>query len=277
MATRRTRRSTTIVTLLLLSAFTIVALSASGTASSFTSGLRSLGSTILSPVVNVMNDVTKPVGQAFEGVFNYGSVTAENARLQAINAQLRSQGLVQSYERHQLSEIDALRNLPFVQNIPLVVAQTMAIDPSNFASTIQISKGRDQGIGVGMPVVGAGGLVGQVILTTKNTATVRLVSDGRSKIGASVGTTSILGIASGQGAGDPLSLDYVAPNSAVKSGQIVYTNGLQGADYPAGIPLGKVSSASTPVNASQMSISLTPLANLSSVAYVDVLLWSPPL
>ena len=56
---------------------------------------------------------------------------------------------------------------------------------------------------------------------------------------------------------------------------IVYTNGLQGAQYPAGIPIGKVTSATTPSNAVQMSISLIPMANLDQIGYVDVLLWTP--
>ena len=277
MATRRSRRSTTVFTVLLLIAFTVVALSASGSGGSLTSGLRSIGSTVLSPLVSVVNAVTKPVGNFFEGAFNYGSVTAENNRLRAINAKLRQDGLVQQYERHQLAEIAALKGLSFVQSVPTVVAQTISVDASNFASTIQISKGRDQGIGVGMPVVGAGGLIGQVVLTTKSTATVRLLSDGRTRVGGVVGTSSILGVASGVAAQRPLVFDYVPLNSAVKAGDVVYTNGLKGADYPAGIPLGKVTYASSPTNSTQMSITLTPMANLSSLAYVEVLLWSPPL
>jgi cell shape-determining protein MreC len=42
-----------------------------------------------------------------------------------------------------------------------VAAQVTTISPTNFAATVEISKGRDSGILVGMPVVANGGLVGR--------------------------------------------------------------------------------------------------------------------
>ena len=274
MATRRSRRSLTVFAVLVLTALSLVALSASGSGTSLTSGLRSVGSTVLSPLVSVVNTVTRPIGQFFAGAINYGSVSDENAKLRAQLGAVQERGLVQYFERHQLAEIAALQHLAFVDSIPKVTAQTIALDESNFASTIQISKGRDQGVGVGMPVVGAGGLVGQVVSTTRTSATVRLITDGRTHIGASFGTTSTLGVVNGVAANKPLNVSYVAPHTQIPDGTIVYTNGLQGAQYPAGIPIGKVASATTPPTAVQMSISLTPLANLDRIGYVDVLLWN---
>ena len=273
----RRSRSLTIVVVLLLSAFTILALSSSGSGGSLSSGFRSIGSTMLSPFVGVTNVVTKPIGNLFQGILTYGQMSSENAKLRAANAQLRTQRLEQNYESQQLSEIAKLDNLSFVGDIPTVVAQSVAIDTSNFASTITISKGRSAGIQVGMPVVGGGGLVGQVILTTRSSATVRLVTDGRSRVGTVVGVTEIMGIVSGQAAFQPLKLNFVAPQSGVATGDILYTNGLKGGEYPAGIPVAKVTSATSPTNATQMSITLMPMANLSNLSYVEVLLWSPSL
>ena len=59
--------------------------------------------------------------------------------------------------------LTALNNLPYLGSLPRVVAQTTAVDVSNFAATITIDHGRSSGVTVGMPVVGAGGLVGQVV------------------------------------------------------------------------------------------------------------------
>lgn len=260
--------------MLALSALTLVVLGAAGSGTSLTSGLRSAGSTVLSPIVSVVDAVTKPIGQFFSGAINYGSVESENAKLQAQLGTVQQQGLIQRFEQQQLAEIAALQHLTFVSSIPVVTAQTTVLNESNFAATIQISKGRDQGVGVGMPVVGHGGLVGQVIATTRSSATIRLVTDGRTHIGASFGTSSTLGVVNGVAANRPLSVSYVPPHSSIAPGTVVYTNGLQGAQYPAGIPIGKVSSATTPVNAVQMSISLSPMANLDQLAYVDVLLWN---
>ncbi len=62
-----------------------------------------------------------------------------------------------------------------------------------------------------MPVVGAGGLVGQVIEASHSTATVQLITDSRSSVGVSYGPTDqMYAIVDGQGAGNALSVQYVA-------------------------------------------------------------------
>ena len=275
MASRRSRRSLTTFAVLILAAISLLALSV-GTSTGVTSSLRSVGSTVLSPVVDVVDAVTRPIGNFLSGALNYGSVTAENAKLRAIISRIDQQRLTEQYERKQLAQIASLQNLGFVGVTPVVTAQTINLSVSNFAASIQINKGTGSGVAVGMPVVGSGGLVGQVVIVTRGTATIRLVTDGQSKVGASVGTSSILGVVNGVSAGRPLSMNYVAPGSNVPVGSILYTNGLQGSLFPAGIPIGKITAASTPPNATQMDIDVKPLANLSDLGYVDVVLWEPP-
>lgn len=53
------------------------------------------------------------------------------------------------------------------------------------------------------------------------------------------------------------------------------TSGLQLADYPAGLPVGKVTSVFAPPGALQLSVAVEPLANLVNLELVRVLLWSP--
>ncbi len=276
MPSRRSR-SVTLVAILLLAAFSILALSTSSSSNPISSGLRAVGSTVLKPFVAVVDVVAKPVGNLFQGILNYGQMSEENAKLRAANAQLRTNQLEQNYTKSQLEQIAKLDGLPFVGDIPTVVSQTIAQDTSNFASTITLNKGRNQGVQVGMPVVGAGGLVGQVVLTSRTTSTVRLITDGRSKVGAGLENSDVMGIISGQAAYKPLTLNFVAPQSGVAKGDVLYTNGLKGGEYPAGIPVAKVTSATSPTNATQMSITLMPMANLSKLTYVEVLLWNPQL
>lgn len=276
MPSRRSR-SVTLVTVLVLAAFSILALSAGSASNPVTSALRAVGSTVLRPFVIVVDAGTRPVGNLFEGILNYGQMADENAKLRAVNAQLRTTQLEQTYEAGQLKALAKLDGLPFVSDIPTVIGQTIAQDSSNFAATITLNKGRNQGIQVGMPVVGSGGLVGQVVQTSRTTSVVRLITDGRSKVGAGLENSAITGIVSGQAAYKPLTLDFVAPQSGVGTGDVLYTNGLKGGEYPAGIPVAKVTSAASPTNATQMSITLMPMANLSKLTYVEVLLWNPPL
>jgi rod shape-determining protein MreC len=275
MGTRRSRRSLTTFAVLVLSAITLIALSL-GTSAGITSSLRSVGSTVLSPLVDVVNAATRPIGNFFSGALNYGAVTSENQKLQAQVDTLQQQRLIEKYERQQLAQINALQGLGFVGSIPTVTAQTINLNVSNFAASIEINQGSSSGVAVGMPVVGSGGLVGQVVIVSHSTATVRLIDDGLSRVGAQVGTSSVQGIINGVSSNRSLTLNYIAPNSAVSKGAVVYTNGLQGAEFPAGLPIGKVTSVVNPQNATQMVITVAPLANLKSLGYVDVLLWEPP-
>ena len=54
-----------------------------------------------------------------------------------------------------------------------------------------------------------------------------------------------------------------------------FTSGLQSGLYPAGLPVGRVVESASHRGASQLSISVQPRANLSSISYVDVILWEP--
>ena len=74
------------------------------------------------------------------------------------------------FEENQLRELTALQNLPFLQSLPTVTAQTQDEYSSNFTATITLDKGRADGVDVGFPVVGAGGLVGQVIQSFHHTS-----------------------------------------------------------------------------------------------------------
>ena len=272
MATRRTRRSiTTFVVLVLVS---VLLLAFDGQASSsVSSGIKRIGSAVLSPVVGVVNTVTRPIGGFFAGAINYGSVENENARLRALVSQLEVKSASASRDQRQLAQLLALKDLPYLGSLSTVTCATTSLNVSNFAATIGLDKGTSSGVAVGMPVVGSGGLVGQVIDATSSASTVRLVTDGQSRVGAIFGKSTILGIVNGVSGNSPLSVSYVPPNSRVFRGERLLTNGLQGAQYPPGIPVGTVLSAETPINAPQMEISVKPAADLSHLGYVDVVLW----
>jgi cell shape-determining protein MreC len=163
---------------------------------------------VYAPLRQGVLDVISPIGNFFAGAFNYGSVQAQNERLQRTIGQLRAGQLEQGFERSQLRNITALQNLPFLQSLPTVTAETVDSYSSNFTATITLDKGRDDGVDVGFPVVGAGGLVGQVIQSFHHTATVQLVTDGQSKVGVTFGDhNQYTGIVDGQGPSNSMTAD----------------------------------------------------------------------
>ena len=271
---RRSRRTLTVVVLVVLS-LSLISLDLNGRTHSLTSGIKSVANDVYAPLRQGVLDVINPIGNFFEGAFNYGSVQSQNERLQRTIGQLRAQQAERGFEQRQLRELLALAHLPFLQSLPTVTAQTVDQYSSNFTATITLDKGRADGVDVGYPVVGAGGLVGQVIQSFHHTCVVRLITDGQSKVGVTFGN-QLTGIVDGQGPGRPMTADLVAPHTPLHKGEIMFTSGLDAASYPPGIPVASVTSFHTAAGASQESIEVKPVADLSQLAYVAVVQWVPP-
>ncbi len=272
---RRSRRTLTTVLILVVLSITIITVDQTGRTHGITSGLKSVATDVFSPLRNGVNDIVDPIGNFFAGAVHYGSVQQENEKLQHTLGQLRQQVAAQSFQQRQLDQLMALDHLPYLAQLPTVTAQTVAVGTSDFAATIVVDKGRSSGVDVGMPVVGAGGLVGQVVQTSHGTATVRLITDGQSSVGVAFGAQQQFATLDGQGPGDPLSVDFVAPGTAIHVGERLFTNGLQGAEYPRGIPVGYVTSVHTVQGSSQETVTAQPLANLNQLWYVDIVQWNP--
>jgi len=273
---RRSRRTLTVIILVVVS-LSLISLDLNGRTHSLTSGIKSAANDVYAPLRQGVVDIISPIGNFFAGAFNYGSLQAQNEQLQRTIGQLRAARSERGFEESQLREITALQNLPFLQSLPIVTAQTQNEYSSNFTATITLDKGRDEGVDVGFPVVGSGGLVGHVIQAFHHTSVVRLVTDGQSTVGVVFGPGSpYTGIVDGQGPSNSMTADLVPPHTPLHKGEELYTSGLDAASYPPGIPVATVRSFHTPAGASQESITVDPAADLSQLAYVDVVQWVPP-
>ena len=273
---RRSRRPRTTLLLLVLAAVTIITLDARGGLHVVTSGVRSVAADAFSPVRSGVNAIVEPIGSFLAGSVHYGAVREQNQKLQAEIDQLKMQDRAAADQAEALQQLSALLHLPFVGNLQTVPAQVTDFGTSDFAATIDINVGRSDGVQLSMPVVGNGGLVGQVVKVSHHTATVRLITDGQSEVGARYGPApGSLAVLGGTGAGKPLSADLVPSNTPLTDGEVFTTSGLQGALFPAGIPVARVVSSHTGDTASQESVSLQPEADLTHLRYVSVILWGP--
>jgi len=270
---RRSRRTLTVIVLVVIS-LSLISLDLNGRTHSLTSGVKSVANNIYAPLRQGVADIIDPIGSFFAGAFNYGAVQADNERLQKEIGQLRAAQAERGFENEQARLLTGLQNLPFLQSLPVVTAQTIDDYTSNFTATITLDKGRADGVDVGFPVVGAGGLVGQVIQSFHHTSVVRLVTDGQSKVAVIFGGQHS-GIVDGQGPANDMTADLVPPHTPLHKGEIMYTSGLQAAAFPPGIPVATVRSFHTAAGASQETIAVDPAADLSQLAYVDVVQWVP--
>jgi rod shape-determining protein MreC len=274
---RRSRRPRTTLLLLLLASVIIITLDARGGFHRIASGVKSVAADAFSPVRSGVNDIVEPIGSFLAGSVHYGAVRQQNQKLQQELNQLREQQASQADVGQAMQQLSALFSLPFIQNLQTVPAEVTNFGTSNFAATIDISVGRDQGVQLDMPVVAAGGLVGQVVQANHNTATVRLVTDGQSSVGVRYGTgdQASLAVLTGQGWGKPLEADLVPNDKRLAPGAVFTTSGLDDASYPGGIPVATVSSSQTGTTSSEQSVILQPVVDLTHLRYVAVVLWGP--
>lgn len=274
---RRSRRTLTTLIVLVLISVSVITLDESGRASSLISGTKSVASTVFSPVRSGVNGILDPIGRFFAGAFHYGALEQENEKLQAevgtLRNQLGSSRLLKKQET-TLQQLLALHTLPSIKQLPKVAAAVTALSPSNFAATITIDKGRSQGVVVGDPVVATGALAGQVVQASHTTAQVRLITDGQAKVGVMYGANQFATLG-GQGPGRDLAVQLVSTNTAVSTGEQLVTDGLAGAQFPAGIPVAKVSSVKAVSGAADKVVTAEPLADVAHLTYVEVVQWSP--
>jgi rod shape-determining protein MreC len=275
--TRRPRRPRLTIALLVLASISIITLDYRGDAHGIISSLKSAASAAFSPVQHGVDDVTRPIGSFLAGAMNGGQIQQENAKLRRELGRIQQEHLSESATLNALKSLQRLDHLPWVQGIPRVAAQVIALNPSNFAATIELDVGAGHGVAVGMPVVGGAGLVGHVISTTSTTCTVRLITDAGSAVGVRYGSDGLsIALAQGDGIGKSLDVNFISPGTALRKGEVLTTSGLQNGLYPPLIPVARITRFTSNASSTQESVSAEPVADLGQLDYVDVLQWPSP-
>ncbi|NBY44484.1 MAG: rod shape-determining protein MreC [Acidimicrobiia bacterium] len=145
--------------------------------SSAVSGLRNIFGTIFRPVESTTRVVTRPISNAWHGVFDYNDVLDENDRLREKVAQQEGATIAAAASVRLAQELLALNGLPTLAGINAVTAQVIGDSPTNFSQTIEINQGTESGIRVGMPVLNAAGLIGKITKVYGDRSVVMLITD----------------------------------------------------------------------------------------------------
>ncbi len=172
---------------------------------------------------------------------------ARQARLQVEadeNARLRA--LLGAARRHSLD----------VQLAPIL---DIDLDPTR--QRLVLDAGSRDGVQVGQSVIDAGGLLGQIIQVTPDTATVLLLTDLEHAVPVTVSRTGVRLVAYGIGRSDRLELRNIPVSADVKEGDVVVTSGL-GGRFPPGFPVGTVVALRPDVSRAFLVGELVPAAQL---------------
>ena len=214
---------------------------------------------------------TAPVEGVFARVARFQGALGENDRLRATTAALSTDV---ARLREASSENAQLRRLLGFQDsldVPRVVARVVAKDLTGQANLLTIDAGAADGVEAGMPVISERGIVGKVVLTSRNYAVVMPHQNTQFVVPATLDALGRDGVVRWDGAAfDRLTMEYVVKTEPVTRGMLVTTSRYSDV-FPAGTPVGRVDTAYAARGRNDYIIHLTPASPISEVGYVYVL------
>ena len=188
------------------------------------------------------------------------------------------------------SENQSLRRLLAMERSTLssyepVTARVIGRSPTVWHATINIDRGRVDGVRVNQPVVSGDGLVGKVTTVTRGAAQVTLLTDHTSGVSAKIFITpadpddpsrSAYGLVQAPvGRPNDLRLEFLSRRSDLQEGDRVVTAGTRSnrleSLFPPGIPIGSVTRVDDEELAQFQRVHIAPYADLRELDFVQVL------
>jgi rod shape-determining protein MreC len=269
---RESRRLRTIIGLLVLTSLTLIVLSLKGGGATVRTGAQGA----IGPVQNAVASVTRPIRDFFTGLGSIGSKDQTIADLRQKNDELQGQLSTTQYAQNRAKELDDLLKIASAGNYKLVPAQVVSVGPDQgFAWTVTIDAGSIDGLKVDQDVITGQGLVGRVVRVTKSDATVELLVDATSTVGARVERSMSIGFLNGTGEAKSMEFQLLDPFAEIRSGDRLVSFGVRGGIYVPGLPLGTITQISgTPGQLTRVA-TVVPFVNVNSLDLVGVII-DPP-
>lgn len=224
--------------------------------------------TLFSPVPKLVNWIGRSTADMFHGYLDMRRAVNENLELHRKVAQLTTENLQLRQSEGDISRLRSLLGYSEQFSMPTTMAQVIMLDTSSRFKSLVIDRGSSAGIEVNDVVVNANGLIGRVVLTTKDMAKVQLVPDSNSSVGVLFERSRRQGVLRGDGA-DGAQVYDVPSLADVAEGDTVLTAGIDGV-FPKGIAVGFVTKAEKGQDLFK-SITVRPVVDFSSIEEVIVL------
>jgi len=195
--------------------------------------------TILYPIQRTLllpRDSFSLAGDYLSGVGRLREENAELRRLETVNARTLLQAEQLAHENRQLRELLATRDRIAVRS---VVADPLYEARDPYSRRVVIDKGLQQGVTLGLPVIDARGVIGQVTRVFPLSAEVTQLTDPTMSVPVQVQRTGHRAIAFGAASADHIELRFITVNADLREGDLLVTSGLDSL-YPPGMPVGRV-------------------------------------
>src|SRR5688500_8345283 len=203
------------------------------------------------------------------GIASANRLKKRTDALEAALAQYKADRSTIDTLQKDLAEARAIAKLPTYPTFKKVSANVIGYFPEVRRLLLDVGEGRM--VKPGAPVMGAGGLVGQVVEVSAGTCYVNLVSHADFSVGARVvsGTTQEAGIATGQ-TSDELLLSIYSETAIVNAGDLITTSGLS-TIYPEGIAIGHITKVWQNKTLGIQEATLAPVVQAGQLRHVVVL------
>lgn len=273
MLSRRTRM---VLAVLIVASLTFVILDLRGGQGPLGS-VRTFGANIIGGIERVAATIFSPVTGASSWWSDMRDQAAQIEALRTENGTLRGDLATLESDKARADALDALLRVSSVGQYRFVPAEVIAVGPAqDFAWTVTIDAGRNDGVENDMTVINGDGLVGHVIKTTASTATVMLVTDAESSVGARIAGSEEIGVISGTGEQDWLDFQLLDPLADVRAGDALVSFGSKGGrPYAPGLPIGEVLSVSGSAGDLSRVAKVRPYVDVSALTIVGVVTRPP--
>jgi rod shape-determining protein MreC len=239
---------------------------------------RNVGADIFGPIEHVTHDVTHPVASLFDSITGGPSSQSTIANLQRENAELRaelSSAALSKTARQQLAQLLQLDAGGY-----RITAANVIAAGGDYADTVTLDVGRNDGIKPNETVLNGSGFVGTVTQVSEDTSTVLLADDASSVIGIQMQGSGEIGAVTGTGksmtGSAMLRLTLFTANAVLQPGQQVDTYASIG-DQPEvpGVPVGTIVSVTASSGALTQTALVRPFVDFTALGVVGIVVQVP--
>jgi len=156
-----------------------------------------------------------------------------------------------------------------------MVAEVISVTADPARHLLVLDKGRADGVLDGQPLLGAAGLMGQVVMLGEHTSRAMLITDATHAVPVQVNRSGVRGLAEGTGNLDHLVVRHVAATTDIQVGDTLVTSGL-GGRFPPGYPVAEVTAVESEPGAPFTTVIARPLAQLDRGRHVMLAMEADP-
>ncbi|MDQ2102670.1 rod shape-determining protein MreC [Azospirillum isscasi] len=220
------------------------------------------------PILDAISRPAATAAHVVESVVQVQNAFEENQRLKAENARLLQwKQAALRLEAENLSLRSLLKATPEPSS-SFITARVIAAPGSSFLRTLVVTAGRRDGVRKGQAAIAGSGLVGRVIEVGEWSARILLLTDINTRIPVVLERSRQRAVMAGDNS-DQTRLLYLPPEAPVQVGERVVTSG-HGGQFPPGLPVGVVSSAS------ERGVRVQPNVDLSRVEHLQLVEFALP-